>query len=53
MLVALVAGSAGFWIYIICWIAIPKAVTASQKCEMYGLPVTAENLARFSKSQKK
>ena len=53
MLVALVAGTAGFWIYVLCWIAIPKAVTATQKCEMYGLPVTAENLARFSKSQKK
>ncbi len=53
MLVALVAGSAGFWIYIICWIAIPKAVTATQKCEMHGLPVTAENLARFAQTQKK
>lgn len=53
MLVALVAGTAGFWIYVICWIAIPKAVTATQKCEMYGLPVTAENLARFAKTQKK
>ena len=53
MLVAFVAGTAGFWIYVICWIAIPKAVTATQKCEMYGLPVTAENLARFSRSQKK
>ena len=53
MLVALVAGSAGFWIYVICWIAIPKAETATQKCEMHGLPVTAENLARFAKTQKK
>ena len=53
MLVALVAGTAGFWIYVICWIAIPKAVTATQKCEMYGLPVTAENLAKFSNNSKK
>ena len=52
MLAALVAGSAGFWIYVICWIAIPKAETATQKCEMHGLPVTAENLARFAKTQK-
>ena len=51
MLVALVAGlSAGFWIYLICWIAIPKAITPTQKCEMYGLPVTAENLAKFAKT---
>ena len=27
MLVALIAGTAGFWVYVICWIAIPKAVT--------------------------
>ncbi len=52
MLVALIAGTAGFWIYVICWIAIPKAVTATQKCEMHGLPVTAENLARFATTTK-
>ena len=48
MLVALVCGSAGFWIYVILWFAVPKAVTPAQKCEMYGLPVNAENMARFS-----
>ena len=48
MLVALLAGSAGFWIYMILWFAVPKAVTPAQKCEMYGLPVNAENMARFS-----
>ena len=53
MLVALIAGTAGFWIYVICWIAIPKAVTPAQKCEMNGLPVTAENLAKFATTQKK
>ena len=31
MLVALIFGSAGFWIYVILWIAIPKADTARQK----------------------
>ena len=51
MLVALVAGTAGFWIYVICWIAIPKAVTPSQKCEMHGVPVTAENMAVYSKKK--
>lgn len=53
MLVAFIAGTAGFWIYVICWIAIPKATTPTQKCEMYGLPVTAENLAKFAKTTKK
>ena len=51
MLVALVAGTAGFWIYVICWIAIPKAVTPTQKCEMHGVPVTAENIAAYSKKK--
>ncbi|MBP5626241.1 MAG: PspC domain-containing protein [Bacteroidales bacterium] len=53
MLVAFLFGTAGFWIYVICLIAIPKALTPAQKCEMYGLPITAENLARFAKSQYK
>lgn len=47
-IIALIAGTAGFWIYIILWIVIPKAESPVQKCEMYGLPVTAENIARFS-----
>ena len=50
MLVALVAGSAGFWIYVILWIAVPKALTSAQKCEMRGLAPTAENLAKFVNS---
>ena len=53
MLVAVLAGTAGFWAYVICWIAIPKAVTATQTCEMNGRPVTAENLAKFAAKQKK
>ena len=50
MLVALVAGSAGFWIYVILWIAVPKALTSAQKCELRGLAPTAENLAKFVNS---
>ena len=46
--VALFMGSAGFWIYVILWIAAPLAETPAQKCEMYGLPVTAENMMKFS-----
>mgnify|MGYP003798669581 FL=1 len=41
-------GTASFWVYIILWIAVPMAKTASEKLEMRGLPVTAENLRRFS-----
>lgn len=51
MLVAVLFGLVGVWVYIICWIAIPEAVTPAQKCEMHGLPVTAENMARFSRTQ--
>ena len=47
-IVSFLMGSAGFWIYIILWIAVPKARTASEKLEMRGLPITAENLRRFS-----
>lgn len=47
MLVCLLCGSAGFWIYIVIWIVAPIAKTPAQKCEMYGLPVTAENMAKF------
>ena len=47
MLVALLAGTSGFWIYLVLWIAIPKAQTPAQQCEMRGIPATAENMARF------
>ena len=53
MLIAFFFGTAGFWVYVICWIALPVAVTPAQKCEMRGLPITAENLARFAKTQYK
>ena len=48
MLVAILAGTSGFWIYVVLWIAIPKAETPAQKCEMRGIPATAENMARFA-----
>ena len=46
--IAFFMGGTGFWAYIIFWIVAPLAYTAAQKCEMRGLPVTAENLRRFS-----
>ncbi len=49
MLAALVFGSAGFWIYVILWIAVPKALTPAQKCEMHGMPSSAENMSRFAR----
>ncbi|MFA7116147.1 MAG: PspC domain-containing protein [Bacteroidales bacterium] len=45
-------GSAGFWIYLIIWFIAPVAYTAVEKCEMRGIPVTAENIKRFSNYRK-
>lgn len=47
-LIALFCMSVGFWLYIIFWIAAPEAKTAAQKCEMRGIPATAENMNRFT-----
>ena len=40
----------GFWAYIIFWIVAPAAYNATQKCEMRGIPVTAENIKNFSRT---
>ena len=48
MLILLVAGLSGFWIYLILWIAIPEAVSAAEKCEMRGIPASAENMHKYS-----
>ncbi|MBR4826910.1 MAG: PspC domain-containing protein [Bacteroidales bacterium] len=52
MLVALIAGSVGFWLYVILWIAVPKATTPAQKCELRGLAPTAGNMSRFTTYKK-
>ena len=51
MLILIVFGGVGLWIYVITWICAPNALTPTQKCELRGLPVTAENLTRFSESK--
>jgi len=52
MLVAFIAGSVGFWAYVILWIAVPQAITPAQKCELRGLAPTADNLSRFTTTKK-
>lgn len=47
-LAGVLVGCVSLWIYLIVWIVAPKADTPAKKCEMMGLPVTAENMARFS-----
>lgn len=49
MLAAVLAAGSGFWIYAVLWVAVPKAETPAQQCEMRGIPATAENMARFSR----
>ncbi|MBQ8420762.1 MAG: PspC domain-containing protein [Bacteroidales bacterium] len=49
-LIALICGSAGFWIYVVIWITAPEAKTAAEKCELRGIPATAENIRRFTES---
>lgn len=41
-----ISGLAGIPVYIIMWIVMPEAKTASDKLEMRGEPVTAENIGR-------
>ena len=48
MLVAIFAATAGFWVYIVLWIVVPKAITPAQQCEMRGIVPSAENLAKFA-----
>ena len=50
-IIAFICGSAGFWIYIVILIAAPEARTAAEKCELRGIPVTAENIRRFTQTR--
>ena len=47
-LVLLFAGTGGFWIYLIVWIVAPLADTPAKKCELRGIPATAENMSKFN-----
>lgn len=47
-IIAIPLGTAGFWVYIILCIIAPAAKTATEKCELRGIPATAENIRRFS-----
>ena len=48
LLVILVAGyGTVIPIYLVCWLVIPKAVTAADKLSMRGRPVTMENIGKI------
>ena len=44
-------GLTGVWMYIICWIVIPEAITASQRLEMEGEDVTIDNIEKKVKEE--
>ena len=48
-IILFVCAASGILIYLIFWIAAPKAVTPAQKCELRGIPATAENMSKFSR----
>ncbi|RLD53376.1 MAG: hypothetical protein DRI94_00095 [Bacteroidetes bacterium] len=48
---AVIVGGFGTIPYIVLWIAIPKAVTVSQKLEMKGEPVTVSNIEKAIKEE--
>lgn len=48
---AVLLGTAGFWVYLVLFIIAPAARTATEKCELHGLPLTEENLKRFSRKK--
>ena len=50
-LVLLFAGTGGFWIYLIVWLVAPLADTPAKKCEMRGIPATAENMSKFNQKK--
>lgn len=47
-LAGILFGAVSFWIYVVIWIVAPIADSPAKKCQMMGLPVTAENMAKFS-----
>ncbi len=48
LLIVTFTANAAFWLiilaYLMAWLVVPPAVTASQKLEMYGKPATDENI---------
>lgn len=47
-ILAFVAGGAGLLAYFIFWLITPAAYTPAEKCELRGIPATAENMSKFS-----
>lgn len=50
-IILLFFATAGFWAYIVIWIVVPQATNAVQKCQMHGVPATAENIKLYSNTK--
>ncbi len=49
-LLLLLCGGASIWVYIVLWIVLPAAVTARQKLEMRGEPITVASIKEYYES---
>ena len=47
-LILFITATSGLWIYLIIWLVAPVASNAAQRCELRGIPATAENMAAMS-----
>ncbi len=50
-LISLLFSSIGFWVYIVLWMAVPKAKTQSEKMAMYGDSVNLESVKSYVKDR--
>ena len=47
-LIGVIFAGLSIWVYVILLIVVPRANTIAEKLEMYGEPVTAENIRNYS-----
>jgi hypothetical protein len=47
----LISSGTGVLVYLILWIAVPKAVNTAQRLEMRGEEVTVKNIEKFIKEE--
>ncbi len=48
MILIILFGGTGLWIYLLLWLVIPAAYSSAQKCEMEGLEPNAANMGKFT-----
>ncbi|WP_321346647.1 PspC domain-containing protein [uncultured Draconibacterium sp.] len=51
VLLTLLSSGAGIFVYLILWVAVPKALTTTQRLEMKGEEVTIKNIEKFLKDE--